>query len=114
MGTWDFGIFDDDIALDLKYQFEDALAEGLSVGDATKSILESEDYSIDDPDDTPVICLALAALQLEHGALEPAIRDKALAVIDEEQGRDRWDEEPGGWAKRKAALLEFREKLAKA
>lgn len=41
--------------LDLKYQFEDALAEGLSVGDATKSILESEDYSIDDPDDTPVI-----------------------------------------------------------
>lgn len=92
MGTWGTGIFDDDVALDVRGSFEDALAEGLDIGEATQRVRVEYKDQLDDMDDGPVICLALAALQLEHGALQEEVRREALATIGQERGFGRWEE----------------------
>lgn len=40
MGTWRYGIFDDDTASDIKVDFEGYLEEGQSISVATEKILE--------------------------------------------------------------------------
>ena len=112
MGTWDYGIFDNDTALDVRGDFEGALAEGLDVEAATERIFDEYAEALDDPDDGPVIRLALAALQLEHGALQPAVRDAALEVIDGGEGIRRFEEEwPEGVPDRTRVLQELRVRL---
>ena len=112
MGTWGYEIFEDDIALDLRGDFEAALAEGLSVPDATARVLAEYGDAVEDFDDGPIIAVALAALQLEHGALQPEVRERALAVIDNSKGMHGWEE--GGAehaAKRRAVLAALRARL---
>ncbi len=92
MGAWGAGIFEDDLALDVRASFEDALEAGRSVGEATEQVLESFRESLQDPDEGPVIYLALAASQLEQGELEPAVRDRAVEIIDRGEGLERWEE----------------------
>ncbi len=92
MGAWGAGIFEDDLALDVRASFEDALEAGRSVGEATEQVLESFRESLQDPDEGPVIYLALAASQLEQGELEPAVRDRAVEIIERGEGLERWEE----------------------
>ena len=80
MGTWGTGIFEDDMALDVRNAFEDALATGATLPEATDQVLEQFADALDDTDDRPVVYLALAALQLERGAVQPEIQEKALVV----------------------------------
>ena len=92
MGTWDTGIFGDDIAMDVKAEFDDAIAEGMSVKEATKQILESFEDVLEDDEEAPIVYLVLAILQLEKGALQKNIKKKALGIIKSGQGLDRWKE----------------------
>jgi Domain of unknown function (DUF4259) len=110
MGTWGFDIFDDDTTLDVRGVFEDALAAGGSVIEATHRVFAEMAEAVVDYDDGALIWLALAALQLEHGAVEPWVQAPALAVIDRGIGLDRW-EGADDRAQREAALAEFRARL---
>lgn len=114
MGTWDVGIFDDDVAMDIQAEFEEAIEEGLSVIEATEQILESFEEELEDEDDAPIIYLALASLQLKNGNLQKSIKDKAIAIIDSGEELKRWaetDEET--LEKRKSVLNELKSKLMK-
>jgi hypothetical protein len=84
MGTWAYGIFDDDITLDLKDVFEEYIEEGLSVPETTKRTLEKHPwrFKVDDPR----VYLAIASLQIEHGELQKDVKQAALDII--ESGKD--------------------------
>ena len=90
MGAWGPGIFDNDVAMDVKLLFEEQLQHGLTTTEATQAILYDPPWGLDDEEDEASTYLALASLQLEHGTLDAEIRDKALAII--ESGVPMW-----GW-----------------
>jgi hypothetical protein len=107
MGTWGYGIFDDDTASDLRWEFEDAIAEGLDVSGTTQRVLETLGEAVDDFDDGPTIWLSLAELQMGLGSLQPTVRERALELM--EQDLERWEESgPDEVAKRKAVLEDLR------
>lgn len=92
MGTWDTDILDDDIAMDVQSEFSDLIDEGYSVKEATKQILQSYEEELEDEDDGSIIYLTLALLQLEQDEVEAKIKKKALDIIEEGLGLDRWEE----------------------
>ena len=94
MGTWGPGLLQDDVAFDTMINIEEALTSGLSIQAATARVLEAPDWDLADLDDASVIYLALAALQLQHGVLEPHIRDLALGTITSGAAMARWEDEP--------------------
>jgi sirohydrochlorin ferrochelatase len=113
MGAWGTGPFDDDVASDVRSTFENELEGGASVAYATTVVLREWSEAMDDEEDGPIVWLALASLQLGHGALQKRVRDEALAVIDGGQNQRRWDEEttPEDAAARRAVLEELRTRL---
>ncbi len=90
LGVWGNGLFDEDVAADVRATFEDAWAIGKPVPDITRRVLMEYENAFDDEGDGPQIVLALAALQLQHGALQPEIRDRALTIIRNDEGMERW------------------------
>lgn len=112
MGVWGTGIFDDDLAMDIQGEFEEALDEGLSVKEATQRILEDFEDVLEDEDEGPIVYLVLAVLQLEQDELQPEIRQKALKIIEFGQGLARWEEAgEEEMAERKQVLEDLKAKL---
>jgi hypothetical protein len=110
MGTWGHGLFDDDLALDVKAGFDRAVAGGAIAAAAAAGLMESElareileEFSEDDRDDTfweesRGLFYAIASIQLEHGVLQEVVRQQTLQAIaverrglDPEQDRARWE-----------------------
>jgi hypothetical protein len=110
MGTWGHGLFDDDLALDVKGHFDRAVAGGASAADAAAGLMESElsreileEFGADARDDmfweeNRGLFYAIASLQLEHGVLQEVVRQQTLQAIaverrglDPEQNRERWE-----------------------
>lgn len=93
MGTWGYGIFDDDTASDIKGDFEEYIEEGLSITEATEKLLEEYQEIIEeDEDESPTIYLALASLQMEYGELQANIKEIALEIIERGKGLEIWGE----------------------
>lgn len=94
MGSWGTGIFDDDLAVDVRSDFEELVEEdGLDIAVATRKILRKYQIELEDEDSAPIIYLALAALQLEYDEVLPEIRERVLEIIEEDQGLSLWEEE---------------------
>jgi len=104
------GLFHDDVAVDVRNEYLDLLANGVSDQEAFTTLVAEWKDSIEDPDDGPVFWLALAATQWEHGRLHPRVKARALKVIDQRQDEDRWAGS-GVQKKRQAVLARLREKL---
>ena len=111
MGTWGTGIFDNDTTADLRGDFEDLLAEGLGVEAATERVVADYADALDDYDEGPMVRLALAALQLEHGSVQPAIREQALAVIEGGDAPGWREADPEVAAERRRVLDDLRARL---
>jgi hypothetical protein len=113
MGTWGYDIFDNDVAADVRSQFENELEIGGSVAHATSVALREWAEALDDPEDGPCVWLALAALQADRHALQGNVRDHAVQVIDSGAGFAGWDQEasPEEYAGRKRELEELRARL---
>ncbi len=90
MGTWEYDIFSDDLALDIRSCFEEALAEGLNVSEVTVKVMETFRHLEEDIDKGPVLYLALASLQNENGVRQSDIQQKAVMIIENELGLERW------------------------
>ncbi len=89
MAAWGVGIFDDDLAQNVRKDFQRAVDAGQSVYEAARGILERYAAA-----NSAVVYLALAALQLEHGLVQPRIRKTALTVIITGEGVEPWAEAP--------------------
>ena len=112
MGAWGTAIFDDDLALDVKADFESSLEEGRTVSEAAQEILAEYDSVLDDEDEGPVVILALAALCLESGETDQELTSKAIAIIDSGEGLERWEDAgPEALQARKNVLQALRGQL---
>lgn len=110
MGVWGMAIFSDDVAADVRAEWTDHLGDGLTPEEATERILAAYGDALEDPEDGPVIRLALAVSQWKTGRLQPAVRDAALAVIMSGADLLRWSR-PADRRAREAVLAKTREML---
>jgi hypothetical protein len=90
MGTWGIGVWQDDVAADLIVQFDELLEHGSTAVQAIEGILADPPRGWEGTDDGVVQALALAAMAIEYGVLEPTLRDRALAMIASGAALDRW------------------------
>ena len=107
MGTWGVAIFGNDTAADVRDDFRELIEDGRSDEEATSAVLEKFRESLTDRDDAPFFWTGLAAAQHRLGRLQPAVRERAIDVIDTGAGLHMWDDEQLR-EKRKAVLRELR------
>ncbi len=114
MGAWGNGIWQDDVALDVVTMFEELLAEGRTPSEAVQVIFVAPPWGWGDQDDDAVQVLALAALALQHGVLDPDLRDRAISMVDSDAPLDRWREsQPKVIAARQETLERFKALLVR-
>jgi hypothetical protein len=111
MGTWGTAIFDDDLALDLKEEYQELLADGRSGPEATRLLRERWLGDLTDPDLEPVFWLSLAATQWKFGRLEESVRARALEIIDSGADLARWQDDPKALQKRRHVLVKLQQQL---
>jgi hypothetical protein len=111
MGTWGAGIFSNDIASDVADAYRSSLADGDDGQTATDKVLEKFGSSLDDPDDGPPFWLALGAIQTRYGRLEPRVRDRALAIIEDGSDIARFSANASLQRARARALEDLRKRL---
>ena len=111
MKTTGPGIFDNDVAQGVRAEFNASVAEGLSVFAAAERIL-SKPIDFLKETDRDQIFLALAALQLEHGLIQPKVKKNALTIIILGDELERWESSgPETYEARKKVLQDLRERL---
>lgn len=112
MGTWGVGIFSDDLASDVRGDWRDAIADGLSPQEATDRLLDRFAEAKDDPDEATRFWTALAASQAATGRLVEAVRDEALRRIDAGGDIELFaEEDPRQGQKRRAVLAKLAAEL---
>jgi hypothetical protein len=116
MARWNDGFFDDDLASDVKAEFDDAVGAGNDPAKVAARILQTElareimeEFAEEERDDmfweeSAGLFYAAAILQLEHGVLKPKVRTLALQAISHEKAQ-------GVKEKRLKLLSELEEKL---
>jgi hypothetical protein len=105
LGAWGTGIFSDDTAADVRDDWREAIMDGLKPDQATDKLVTEHRETLDDVDDAIVFWLALAAAQQQTGRLVPAVRDRALEIIEAGGDVERWREENERLARRRAKVL---------
>jgi hypothetical protein len=112
MGVWGPALFSDDLACDVRGDYRALIEDGVEDDDATLRILNSYADALDDPDDGPAIWLALAVTQSQIGRLDPAVAERALAIISAGLGMSRWRAQGAkAEAQRRAAVAKAREQI---
>lgn len=111
VGTWGPGLYSDDLARDVRGDYRRLLEDGTADEEATSRVLAQYLAEPADPDDDAVVWLALAVTQSTIGRLDPMVQARALEVIDDGVGQDRWADDPKLLAKRRAALAKVRAQL---
>lgn len=112
MGAWGTGIFEDDVAADVRGEWEDAVGSGSSVSDATAVLIDGlgADF-IPDEDDGPVFWIALAALQLEAAEVTPDVAARAVEAIPANLSRWREEATAEDFTARERVLSELEQRL---
>ena len=64
MGAWGPALFSDDLACDVRDEYRGLIEDGIDDDAATRQILNSQADALNDPDEGPVVWLALAVTQL--------------------------------------------------
>ncbi len=106
MGVWGPALFSDDVACDVRDEYRALVEDGIDDKEATRRILNTRRAALTDPDDGPVIWLALAVTQSKTGRLEPNIASRALEIISRGEGMQRWEEQGSAMAARRRAAME--------
>jgi hypothetical protein len=109
MGVWGPGLLQDDLAEEARMLFDEGLAPGLDVPAATASVYEDLKEALAGEEDATVIWLALAALQLREGALQPEVRVHALEAVNSPAALSAWGlASPGAMVARQETLQRFK------
>jgi hypothetical protein len=114
MGVWGPAIFSDDIAADTRDRLIDLLSDGLPVELATQELMDESDEILNDPDESIVFWIALAATQSKLGRLMDSVRDKAVEIIDSGADLRRWKNDGARTAdirRRRVHLTKLRRQL---
>ena len=112
MGTWGTGIFQDDVALDIKDSYTERVRKGEDGGRVTADLIAEYQSEFDEPDTKAVFWLALADTQWKLGRLEPEVKERALQCIRDGSELERWESATAAdYRARKRALSALEERL---
>jgi hypothetical protein len=81
MGTWGAGIFDSDLALDVRHELRERIARGADGAKAARDLVHEWKAGFDDREDGHVMWLALAEAAWDAGRLPPSVKKRALAIL---------------------------------
>ncbi|CAM3053028.1 hypothetical protein HAHI6034_12940 [Hathewaya histolytica] len=114
MGVWGTAIFSDDVADDIRSEYNRLLSVGASDEEATSIIFNM--YYFDEcegTEDEPIFWFALALAQWKKGRLTKDIRDTAINFIDSGEDLERWNIKGAekDYEKRKKVLKNLKETL---
>lgn len=113
MGTWGIGLFSDDVACDVRDYYRELIEDGVEDAAATRQTIEKFGEYLNESGGVGL--LALAVTQSKAGRLDPAVRDRALAVLARGADLAEWERDnPGLLAKRRATLERVRAQLTGA
>jgi len=90
MGTWGAGIFDCDLANDVREDFMGSLRTGSTPEEATEELKQSYAPAINDADDGPVFWAALAETQWDLGRLVDEVRNRASKALELPIDKQHW------------------------
>jgi len=111
MGVSGVALFSNDLACDIRDHYRELIEDGVDDTEATRQTIANRE-SLDDEDDGISAILALAVTQSKIGRLDPAIRDRALAAIEQGGDLSIWAiDNPKLLAKRRQVLAKAREQL---
>lgn len=105
MGTWGHGIFDSDMAADLRSELRDAIAAGGAPREVTTRLIAAWRDTLEDPEDGPTAWLALAEAQRECGRLDDRVKRRAIEVLEAGGDLARWEREAPELAKKRERVL---------
>lgn len=113
MGTWGFGIESDDVVQDVVEDFKDILKQGGTPDEATTHVFERYSPRLNDPDDGPLVWLALGHCQWTYGGcVDSGVLETIIDGFGNGAGLQRWsDESPAVLKKRRERLTAFIEKI---
>jgi hypothetical protein len=83
-------LLNSDLARDVRAELVEHFTSGASVPDSTLHVLTRFHDVLNDPNDGPVVILAVAAFQLDHSQLQPLIRDAAIDLIESGEAQTAW------------------------
>ena len=112
MGAWGTSIFSDDLAMDIRGEYNVLLSVGKTNEEAERLLMKafSEILNCDDPDED-VFWFALALCEWKKGRLSEAVKKKALDALESGRDAERWNTvgNEKNYEKRKKVLKEFKE-----
>lgn len=112
MGAWGPGLYQDDVAEDVKTEYVNLLRIGKTNKEVTEKLIEDNQVIINDTDDAPIFWFALADTQWKFGRLLPFVKDKALMYLTKEEDLKKWDNgNKASYKYRKKVLEELEKKL---
>lgn len=91
MGTWGTGIYQNDVAGDVKDYYIGSLKSGISDDEALQLLLYEFENEINDPDDSLDFFFALADTMWKKGRLTEEIKNKALNNIEVDLNSWKWE-----------------------
>ncbi len=112
MGAWGTGLYQDDTTCDIKDEYITYLQIGITNEEATKKVIEENDWCFEDEEEGALLWFALADTQWKYGRLLDEVKEKAIECIDSGVDLEKWKEEDEKlYEKRKKVLEELKKKL---
>lgn len=112
MGAWGTGLYQDDTTCDTKDEYITYLQIGMTNEEATRRIIEENDWCFEYEDEGALLWFALADTQWKYGRLIDEVKEKAIECIDSGVDLEKWREEDEKLCeKRKKVLEALRERL---
>lgn len=114
MGAWGTGLYQDDVACDIKEEYINRLKIGQSNLEATQELINNNIEYINDMEDRSIFWFALADTQWRYGRLLPKVKEEALKHIKSGADLERWQDDRKQYEKRKFELNRLEERLNSA
>lgn len=109
MGTWGTGIFQNDVADDVKTDYINKLKMGKSDEDALSEIISENSDFLNDPEDSLDFWFSLASIMFDYGRLNEEVKCKAISLLESDKDSKRWTEKEN--KKRKIELEKLKTKM---
>lgn len=93
MGTWGTKLYENDLALDIRAEYEEGVATKKNNKTITQQILSNYKNELQDCDEAPIIWFTLADCQWRTGKLQKLIKETAIGYIDSKIDLQKWNDE---------------------
>lgn len=113
MGTWGPKLYEDDLAEDIKNEYEELLEKGKNNKEAIEDICQIYKEEIEDSDEKSIFWMVLADILYKHKNLTEFVKEKALKEIELGKNLERWKNEGSeeDYIIRKKEIEKLRKKL---